>query len=392
VRYLYRHDFYGTASQVVLLAISVTAALRLYRLAAATLQGAERRSFSWIRAMKSAKSYDAFTTFVFTGIVFMLLSVGAIQGVAPGSFPHAHLRQAELSIKSPAWTREKKNEEGLVKGAELNGADLGYAEADSAFLEKADLTRVNLTGAHLIEADLTSARLRDSQLTGALLWSAHLSGADLSGADLRKAGLEAADLTGVRLGGAHLEDAELLRVHLANAILESAELRGAHLDDADLTKTNLRGAVLDIAGLSDANLSGADLTDARLPGADLTGARLTAANLDGADFRSSDRYGKFENGAVAVWATKGLTASALKEARNWEKAYYDSDVLSQLGLPSDHNDKLESEKLEKMKGVEEFVKGLSVPITDAIPRARQAPPAPNTRSKVKSADQPRPKH
>lgn len=383
-RYLYRHDLYGTTLQVVLLAISITAAVRLYRLAAATLRGAERRSFSGIRTLKTVRAYGVFAMFVFTGVVLMFLSVGAIRGVAPDNFPHANLRQAELSIKPPNWTSEKKIELDLVKGAELNGADLGYAEADSAFLAKADLAEANLTEAHLGEADLTRAYLRGSHLTKALLGGAHLSGADLSWADLSDANLEDADLTGVRLGAARLEGADLIRVHLANAELQSSHLSGAHLDVADLTKANLRGAVMDVATLSDANLTEADLTDAHLASADLTGARLTGANLAGADFRSDDRYGIFEHGAVVGMTTKGLTAAAIKEAKNWEKAYYDGDVLGQLGLPSDHNQKLESDELEKQRKVEEFVKRHRVSTDGVPPTAQQAAPSPNPPGKAKS--------
>lgn len=314
VRYLPRHDFYWTTWQVVLLAVSITAAVFLYRLAATTLRGADRQPFSWKGARKSFRVYRVVATTLATGAVFMLVSVGAIRGNPPGRqawwdgryggapnwvpwamahvgdfcSPFANLDFADVSTKPPNWQGKSDCELDLVKGAELSyttrfrlrrRADLRYADAYGAFLAKA-----NLSGAHL-------------------------EGADLRYSDLRQAKLD-------------------------------FEGDGPYLNDADLTGARLSGAHLNNADLKDADLECADLTGAELRGARLTHAILTGANLTYADFRSVGNQYK----------TEGLTVDALQKAKNWNKAYYDDDLLPQLGLKLDNNQKLEEEQKQQKKG------------------------------------------
>jgi len=283
-RYLPRHDFYWTSLQVVLLAMSITAGVFLYRLAAATLRGDKRLAFSWwMRRLKDFRTYSGIGTFLVTGAVLMVVSIGAIRGVPPGRSPwwtnqpagcwgwvpramavvhyspFANLRDADLSLKPPNGTGKNEGELDLVKGTDLFGADLRYADASVAFLAKANL----------IDARLEGASLQFGDLRQAALFGAHLTGADLTGARLDKADLAVAQMTG--------------------------------------------------SGLIRASLTAADLT-----GADLTFAELTF--------------------------TKGLTADQLKTAKNWDKAYYDDDLLKELGLPPDHNQKLaEEQKREEQK-------------------------------------------
>ena len=270
-RYLPRHDYswLGTKLHVALLAISITAAVFLYRLAAATLRGDERRSFSWTNAIKSPQAYSALAIFVATGAAFVLVSLGAIWGVsspwseAYGCYswvpramalvhysPSANLTHADVSVKPPNWTGKNDSELDLVNGAELRGADLRYASAAGAFLVTADLEE------------------------------AHLEGAELRLSDLR-----------------------------------GAYLNWAYLDEADLT-----GAVLG--------------------GADLSRADLRNADLRFADFRANPS------------SVRGITSDALKSAQDWDKAYYDPDLLQKLGLPPDHNKKLaeEQKQEEQQKG------------------------------------------
>jgi uncharacterized protein YjbI with pentapeptide repeats len=298
-RYLPRHDYswLGTKLHVALLAISITAAVFLYRLAAGTLRGAQRRSFSWTHAVKSPRAYGALAIFVATGAAFVVVSLGAIWGVPSGHrwrkaygryswvpramallrySPFANLGQTDVSIKPPNWTGKNESELDLVKGAELSGADLRYADADQAFLAKAVLVETHLEGAYLLESDLRGANLSSAHLDFARLPEAHLNGADLT----------------------------------------AAELRGADLWWVDLREANLRGA-------------------------DLNSAKLDAADLKFADFRALF-------GAIVT----RITPDALKSALNWDKAYYDSDLLRELGLPPDHNEKLEEEQKqeEQQKG------------------------------------------
>jgi uncharacterized protein YjbI with pentapeptide repeats len=101
--------------------------------------------------------------------------------------------------------------------------------------------------------------------------------------------------------GAHLEERDLRNANAYRAFLVNADLRRANLQRADLREADLRRA----------NLQQADLSGADLSGADLEGANLQEAT--------------------------GLRASQIKAANGWDKAYYNDDFVTRLGLPADHN-------------------------------------------------------
>jgi uncharacterized protein YjbI with pentapeptide repeats len=328
-RYLPRHKFSLTVLQAILLAVSITAAVFLYRLAAATLRGIERQPFSWKGALKSFHSYSAIGIFLATGATFIFVSLGAIQGFprgrenwqngetsgrwnwAPramaliGYSPFANLNSADLSVKPANWTGKSESELDFVKGAQLSvtsnrqvrwSADLRYADANGAFLAKAHLSDAHLEGADLMLSDLRQAE------------------ADIMGVHMDDADLNQADLTGARLNYSFLKDADLTRATMRRIELKGTDLTHAILCDADLTGANLRMARLNFTKMS--------------------GAILVEADLTFADFRSQDHAHR----------TEGLTTAELKRAKNSDKAYYDDDLLQQLDLPPDHNQRLEEEQ------------------------------------------------
>jgi uncharacterized protein YjbI with pentapeptide repeats len=371
VRYLRKHDLAGTTFHVLLAAISITAAVFLYRLAAGTLRGDERRSFSWSRAVKSPRAYSALAALVATGVAFLLVSLGGIRGARNGWVPRAmalvhyspfaNLRDADVSVKPPNWTGKNDSELDLVKGAELSFADLRYADAPGAFLVKAVLSESHLEGADLLMSDLRGAnlsgaylgeaRLRSANLTGANLSGAHLARADLSGASLHGAQMSVADLRGANMGGGDITAANLRGTNLSTTDLSGANLSGAQLSGADLT-----GAELVEANLSRAILARADLRRADLQSADLRGAQLSDADLEFADFRTPDFVDPV---APPVVVTTRINPDALKSALNRNKAYYDSDLLQKLGLPPDHNEKLAEEQKQEERNQEEQKKNVS---------------------------------
>lgn len=369
-RYLPRHDLYWTTVQVALLTVSVTAAVSLYRLAAATLRGAERQPFSCKGALRNSGGYRAVGTFLAIGGAFMLMSVGAIQGApanedtdrwtetgqSPGRWgwvpramsvvgysPFAHLREAELSVRPPNWTGRSDSEFDLVKGAQLQGADLRYADVSYAFLVNAYLPGANLEGAQLEHSDLRLAILRDAILSRADLSYAALHRADLLDTDLTQADLTEVDLTGADLVGVSLTGANLSHADLTGANLMETELSDAHLDYA-----NLRGALLTGADLTGADLEGADLTFADFKSdsglAFMAYQIATSVRATGAFKRPLPRTSRRRHNELGSRATKGLALLQLKKARNWDKAFYDDDLLPGLGLTSDHNKKVEDEQ------------------------------------------------
>ena len=66
---------------------------------------------------------------------------------------------------------------------------------------------------------------------------------------------------------------------------------------------------------------------------ELAAARLQGASLQGADLREA----------------KGVTASQIKQADNWELAFYYDHLLKELGLPADHNETVEKKLAEMEK-------------------------------------------
>lgn len=233
------------------------------------------------------RAYRGALIFLATGAAFTFVSVRVIRGLSPfnfvGSWTRASLVDADVSVKPPNWT-SKNNPEllDLVKGVDLAAADLRYADAIRAFLAEANLWGAHLEHAYLFEADLRGANLSECYLNHATLSDADLSRADLS----------------------------------------LAHLPGADLHNSDLTS---------------ANLIGADLAGANLAGSNLDRARLAAADLRFANFGPFGPSG-------GILPAKGLTVAALKTAKNWDKAYYDDNLLKQLGLPPDHNEKLREEQ------------------------------------------------
>jgi len=334
-RYLPRHHWWGTGSNIALLAASIGFGIFSYRLTRRTLRGEDWGQLpDWKQAWKDVRIYSGAAA-LGSVVIFFVISLAAISGV--GLSVVANLRDAEVSIKPQNWTgqKEKEKEEiALVKGAQLKDADLRRANAHGAFLVNADLREAKLQNTDLSNADLRGADLQGANLPGAKLQGAKLQKAKLWGANLQGAYLKWAKLQGASLRGAKLQGAVL-----QGANLKGAYLGGANLQEANLKWANLKGAKLWRAKLQEANLQKADLRGAILQKAYLKEANLREANLKGADLR------RVEN----------LTVSQLKAARNWDLAFYDDDFLKkhgkELGLPQsekEHTENVEN-KLAKLE-------------------------------------------
>jgi uncharacterized protein YjbI with pentapeptide repeats len=328
IRYLPRHDWAWTLSQMGCLVIAIGFGLISYRRSMQTLRGefkdtpgatADSRIPGYARVTGAIARYAP--VIIGTGVsavVVSLVSFGAIektpggngcnfwswvQSIPQGDFGTcANLAGVELSTRPTDWWKaEESTKDSLngIAGAKLRNSDLRHAAAEGAFLAKADLRgarlqRADLRRADLRKADIRGANLKQAALTGAILHSAKLSGEDtclqqailsdaqLEGADLVEVDLRNANLRGANLRGVNLEDADLAEAEVSGADLEEAKLGGAELQKAFLVETNLRAAHLDGAKLQEAFLTSANLQDALLGGAKLQGAQLKEANLVGA--------------------------------------------------------------------------------------------------------------
>jgi uncharacterized protein YjbI with pentapeptide repeats len=187
--------------------------------------------------------------------------------LSQGDFQEAVLNVSRLSganLSQANLQATQMNVANLIQ-AILVGANLTRASLIRAEMLRADLSNTNLTQANLQEADLREVRLR---------WS-NLARANLSRSNLRRSSLIGANLSNTQAHSVNLEGADL-----NNAVMIDMECRHGNLRTANLSGTNLRGANLRWANLTGANLKDADLTDAKLSGADLTGAQLEGATLE----------------------------------------------------------------------------------------------------------------
>lgn len=248
-----------------------------------------------------------------------VLSEGSKKGLLPNDRPYrADLRDADLQGAELGFAQLQH---AILSGAHLDymdcrtrsgRADFEGAEFRGASLYGAWLSRANLTGAmfNTPEEDDGSRRLhqitdlRDARLVDAILKDADLQGADLTGASLRGADLTGAKLntpkhrvTGrrieptTRLTDARLDGAKLIGANLQAADLGGAWLRDAQLEGATLAEADLSGAHLEGVDLAGVDLQAADLRDAWLHGARLAGVNLARAKLSAAHLRGADLTG-----------------------------------------------------------------------------------------------------
>lgn len=330
-RYLRRHDLFWTTVHALLLALALYSAVRLYRIAGETLRENERKVFNWKDIIKRRTTYLHLGSAIVLSALLIAISLGAVFGEPNSSpqegaiqcmmqysrlprawvpcamklvgySPFLDLINADISTKPPNWIDKKDEELELVKGANLENSDLHNANAEGAFLVKANLRNSHLEHIFFVRADLRQSYLRNAHLKDAWLLSARLNKANMFTADLESAVLDFADLT-----------------------------------DASVSDSNLRSATLRAAELSEANLRGTDLSNTQLASADLQRANFGNANLAGANLGGAVvSYANFRN-------TRGLTEKMIRTTYNWQLAFYSPDMLKQLGLPPDHNKKLQKQ-------------------------------------------------
>ena len=196
LRYIPRHDWYGTGFQILLLAFCSGWGVVLYCSASRTLRGqddprhlklSKRELFqkyrnNWKLFFQYGNVYWVLTLLLL--VVVGGISTGAINGepadpaprflagLAWGAF--ADLSGSDVSTRPDNYwliTQEEDRRSAII-GAKLAGLDLRYASADRAFLAEGNLAEADLSGANLIGADLTFTNLIRANLGGAKLTEA----------------------------------------------------------------------------------------------------------------------------------------------------------------------------------------------------------------------------
>lgn len=146
-------------------------------------------------------------------------------------------RSHDIAIAAVEWISDEKwliGDNGILKYAILNKANL----------QGANLVNANLQGAQLEQANLKNAELVFAQMQDAQLLYANLPSAKLMHADLQRARLFGAIMRYALLMDANLHGAELQKTDLQNAILFNANLQGAKLQNANLLGATLHNAKL----------------------------------------------------------------------------------------------------------------------------------------------------
>jgi uncharacterized protein YjbI with pentapeptide repeats len=215
LRYIPRHDWIGTIFHIGLIVVSFAFAIIFYRLCALTLQGKVKEHFRLQYFYGDRRFYNG-VRIVMVGILFSIVSYGAIEGVShydvkkgnllkivefvPWAFEKigydvfADFREKAVSEKPDRyWEIPEVDLFKYVNGANLKGRNLNNANMYKAFLVKADLRSALLINANLSYANLEIANLERANLT-----NANLQQANIWIANLKNANLEGANLTGIQ--------------------------------------------------------------------------------------------------------------------------------------------------------------------------------------------------
>jgi uncharacterized protein YjbI with pentapeptide repeats len=168
-----------------------------------------------------------------------------------------------------------------LKGADLQGAELGEVDLVGDELSNTNLKEADLHGASLVNAKFVTSNLEGANLRSVNLTNADLEDANLNRADMRRSRLAHANLRRAKLESANLRNADaiaavLISAHLAQADLRSAAFKSVNLEKADLTGAYLQGAFLSKA----LDLEEANLRDAKLDWANLKYSDITKKQLD----------------------------------------------------------------------------------------------------------------
>jgi Pentapeptide repeats (8 copies) len=152
----------------------------------------------------------------------------------------------------------------------------------------------------------------------------------LMGIDVQRAYLSEINLKTANLQDANFSGSALFGAHFENATLYGAIFGCVSQSKSELKCTDLYTAKFQGADLRNAYLSG-DLRDTNFEGANLENAQLVKANLEGANFKQAKLNG------THLECVEGLTPEQIKQATNWQDAYYDQKTSQALGLPAKSN-------------------------------------------------------
>jgi uncharacterized protein YjbI with pentapeptide repeats len=247
LRYIPRHDWWGTSFHIVLIVVSVAFSIIFHRICVLIFEIKKKDKLSIYKFWNDRRLYYGLGV-VIVGFIFLLLSYGSINGQSPISinskmliyrYDKKSITEYEFEIVNlnlgdvhhfeykffVPWFFNKfgynvfadmredyvserpinylelleKNKLKTIRGAKLRNCNLESSYMSKAFLVNSDLRYSNVKAALLMEADLQYINARKADFSYSWLVAANLKGADLKYANFYKTVID----------GAILQDANL---------------------------------------------------------------------------------------------------------------------------------------------------------------------------------------
>lgn len=208
------------------------------------------------------------------GLIPEAIGIGFTVFLLDKIYEHRELERLKNRLVREAGSQSNETAKSAIDWLRAEG----WLSGDEGLLKKANLKGANLANSDLRDANLESAILTHANLTNSDLRSANLDKADLSDAQLEDANLETTDL----------DEAILRRTNLKRANIMRASLNGANLADADAENASFRNTKLMKANLTSVNFQGADMTNCNLNEAFLLDANLRETTLFWTNFLNAN--------------------------------------------------------------------------------------------------------
>lgn len=188
IRYLVVHDPVGSGFHYGLIVLTIILSLWFINLI-------ERYTFNFLSSYREKLSHFLWASLIFIASAYFYHlpnNIGfnlQLFGISPFSSSEfidniskkiyrADFANKDVSFRAEMW--DPKNPLAGVKGADLEGVRLEFANGSQAFLVKA-----NLTNAVLIDSNFQNANFEAANLTGAIFQGVNVKGANFKEADLR---------------------------------------------------------------------------------------------------------------------------------------------------------------------------------------------------------------
>jgi uncharacterized protein YjbI with pentapeptide repeats len=170
---------------------------------------------SWLQNF-STEMFGAFLTFVLlTLIVGNRQEKERLIRQMRSSINEEAVRAVE-ELRARSWLTDGSLRSAVLEGANLQGANLMYADLRGAILTQANMENVNMLSANLQGVYLRNANLKKARLGDVKLIGSDMGNANLQGAYLRYANMEGTRLVNADLRDANMEFANLQYVLLGN--------------------------------------------------------------------------------------------------------------------------------------------------------------------------------